>query len=145
MDQMGILPVFQGNAVHDGLKSYQGYDCNCSLCNSHHLRELTFVYERHDPIWPDQMIDLLLKMKKEVELAKEAGKTSIEPEELAQLAKDYQRILALGFAANPPLVPDPEAPKTRGRKKQFFVPRQGHASSAEFEVIFQPCANKGVM
>lgn len=118
MDPMGILPVFQGTAIHDGFKSYTSYSCYHGLCNSHHLRELTFVYERHDPIWSDQMIDLLLKMKKQVELAKEAGKSSLEPENLAQLEKDYQRILDLGFAANPPPVPDPEAPKKRGRKKQ---------------------------
>jgi transposase len=100
------------------LKSYPSYSCHHGLCNSHHLRELTFVYERHDPIWPDQMIDLLLKMKKQVELAKDAGKSSLEPDNLAQLEKDYQRILDLGFAANLPSVPDPEAPKKRGRPKQ---------------------------
>jgi hypothetical protein len=55
------------------------------------------------------MIDWLLKMKRQVELAKEAGKTSLKPENLAQLEKAYQRILDLGFAANPPVVPDPEA------------------------------------
>lgn len=44
-DSMGVLPHFYGRAIHDHWKSYFKYDCLHGLCNSHHLRELTFVYE----------------------------------------------------------------------------------------------------
>ena len=33
MDAMGILPKFEGKAVHDGWKSYQSYECEHFLCN----------------------------------------------------------------------------------------------------------------
>lgn len=43
-DAMVVLPHFYGRAIHDHWKSYFKYDCLHGLCNSHHLRELTFVY-----------------------------------------------------------------------------------------------------
>jgi len=40
MDEAGILPGYQGVAVHDFWKSYLDYDCRHALCNAHLLREL---------------------------------------------------------------------------------------------------------
>src|SRR5271169_6771409 len=45
-DQIGILPRLKGNAVHDNWQPYMKYDCSHSLCNAHHIRELTSVYEQ---------------------------------------------------------------------------------------------------
>ncbi len=46
MNDIGILPAFRGIAVHDGWKPYAAYkDCAHALCNAHHLRELTFLFE----------------------------------------------------------------------------------------------------
>jgi transposase len=39
MDGFGILPVFNGVAVHDGWISYRDYACTHGLCDAHHLRE----------------------------------------------------------------------------------------------------------
>ena len=40
MQAGGILPKFQGNAVHDHWKPYLKFDqCQHSFCNAHHLRE----------------------------------------------------------------------------------------------------------
>ena len=47
MDQIGILPHFTGRAIHDFWKPYLTYECDHGLCNAHHLRELTFLYEQH--------------------------------------------------------------------------------------------------
>lgn len=45
MDEMGILPFYTGIAKHDFWKPYLKYPCGHSLCNAHHLRELTWVME----------------------------------------------------------------------------------------------------
>jgi hypothetical protein len=45
MDDFGILPGFEGTAVHDGWAPYRQYDCTHGLCNAHHLRELIFQAE----------------------------------------------------------------------------------------------------
>ncbi len=58
---LGVLPKFKGILVHDGWKSYQALDCLHSLCNAHHLRELTGVYEQNpeQQAWAKDLMDLL--------------------------------------------------------------------------------------
>ena len=69
MDAMGLLPDFEGIAVHDGWASYGQYTCQHSLCNAYHLRELIFIVEEHNQGWAQEMIDLLVKMNALVNLA----------------------------------------------------------------------------
>ena len=59
MDQANILPHFTGRAVHDGWGSYSHYRCGHALCNAHHLRELTALYEQDTQEWAQQMRTLL--------------------------------------------------------------------------------------
>ena len=47
MDRIGLLLRFQGVLVYDYLKSYFHYRKHHSLCNTHHLRELTLMQERY--------------------------------------------------------------------------------------------------
>ncbi len=65
----GILPNFSRTAVHDHWKSYFNYECNHSLCNAHHIRELTFLHEEYGQDWAKGMIDFLLEVKNEVDKA----------------------------------------------------------------------------
>ena len=119
MDEMGILPAFDGKAIHDGWKSYGGYDeCEHFLCNAHHLRELQLMTERYDQPWAFQMSLLLVTILRQVQATKAEGKTCLSPEQLQAFEARYQAILEQGFAANPLPVLLPDAPKKRGRPKQ---------------------------
>lgn len=109
-DEIAILPGFKGTAVHDFWKSYLNYKCDHALCNVHHLRELTGIMELTGQTWPQEMIDLLLKIKDNV-----AEKENLEPDEINSFETEYDRIVAKGFLENPP--PIKEKGK-RGRTKQ---------------------------
>ena len=77
-EAMGILPEFQGMAVHDFWKPYSQYNCDHALCNAHHLRELTGILEQNQQEWPKDMIDLLIEIKKAVE-EKKAVANQLDP------------------------------------------------------------------
>ena len=49
MDEIGILPSFRGILCHDHWKPYYRYDCIHSLCNAHHIRELTRAWADASP------------------------------------------------------------------------------------------------
>jgi transposase len=119
MNDMGILPQFKGTGVHDGLASYALYEGLChSLCNAHHLRELTFIEERYQQDWAVQMKTLLVKMHRRVEELKASGIEALEPAEITQFEQEYRHILQLGFDANPPDVIPVDQVKPKGRPKQ---------------------------
>ena len=115
MDAAGVLPHFRGRAVHDGYKSYQQYDCSHALCNAHHLRELTALYEQTGALWAKEMRHLLVEIKNAVEAAKQQGKIRLCVLEEAHFEGRYRQLLKQGFAANPAPVP---LPGKRGRPKQ---------------------------
>jgi transposase len=115
MDASDVLPYFTSRAVHDGYKSYQQYDCQHALCNAHHLRELTALYEQTAAPWAEQMRHLLVESKNAVETAKQQGNLRLSVLQEAHFKERYRQLLKQGFAANPP--PDP-LPGKRGRPKQ---------------------------
>ncbi len=113
-DEINILPKFSGIAVHDYWKSYLNYKCDHSLCNAHHLRELTGIFEKTGQAWCQEMIDLLLDIKSVVD-EKRPYTDRLTPEEITGFEKRYHSILEAGFLINPP--PVKEKGK-RGRPKQ---------------------------
>lgn len=120
IDEMNILPQFEGKAIHDGWKSYQNYDCEHFLCNAHHLRELVFISEHYQQAWAIQMLILLCSIKSQVDEARN-HQTPLAPDLLSAFETRYQTILAQGFAANPPPPPPPPTKhrrKSGGRQKQ---------------------------
>ena len=124
MNDIGLLPEYQGVAVHDFWKSYLTYsNCQHSLCNAHLLRELTGIYENDQKQkWAQEMIHLLCEIKDAVDDTKEnTDKTSLTPLQISFFQGVYQQVLDRGFMLNEKLDKEkaPEEPsKKRGRKKQ---------------------------
>ena len=116
MEAGGILPAFQGGAVHDHWSAYLQFDnCHHYFCNAHHLRELQFIVEQYQQSWAADMAQLLLDIKAEVETTP-APAMSLLPDRLAYYETEYDKLVAKGLAANP--IPDQPPPKKRGRPKQ---------------------------
>ncbi len=117
-EALGILAGVRATLVHDGLAGYKGLDCTHSLCNAHHLRELTFVHEQmNEKIWDGwakEMIDVLLQAKRE--LAQSAGPLPLERQ--AWFEAQWDVLLARGERLNPEAMPASAPRGTQGRHKQ---------------------------
>lgn len=119
MDEMGILPLYAGIAKHDCLPPYFKYkDYINSLCNAHHLRELTWAVENLNQVWAQQMCELLLDAKAAVDEAKKNSKTHLELEQLTGFLSRYSSIIALGYEENPFFEIWPPPKGKRGRPKK---------------------------
>ena len=114
IEEMGILPVFSGRAIHDNYSSYPGYDnCSHGLCNAHHLRELLFFSEEQGAIWAMHLGIFLRSAKHHVDILKQQGKTALSNQHWEIYQTRYHQILQLGYENLPP--PPPLKPKARGR------------------------------
>jgi transposase len=114
MDAIGVLPRFQGTAVHDAYASYFGYACSHSLCNAHLLRELTFFSEQMRQPWAEKMAALLLSGKTAIDAAKAQGQSHLPTDFLNRFETQYQALVKEGLSANPKAPPSGK----RGRTKQ---------------------------
>lgn len=95
MQKIGMLTGYKGRCIHDHWDSYFLFDCMHGLCNSHHLRELKFLYEIKKEDWALKMKDCLIAIKESVEYCKNKNRLS------AKLKKyytgRYRRILKQGL------------------------------------------------
>jgi transposase len=115
MDEGGILPLFQGVGIHDHWFLYFAYtQIRHGLCNTHHLRELTFIYEQEKEDWAGRMKDLLIFAKDEVE--KHLDKEILPQQVLNDIEARYMQIMNEGFEYHSRLPPLPKG--KRGRQKQ---------------------------
>jgi len=75
MDAIGIIPKFLGVLCHDHWKAYYKYNkCDHALCNSHHLRELTWSAEEDNQNWALKIREFLKKLN--IIVTKAGGKLS---------------------------------------------------------------------
>lgn len=118
MDEIGILPHLQGYGIHDDWPSYFKYPILHGLCNAHHLRRLKFLEERYPQAWVTEMIDLLVKIKEQVEAAKLASLTCLTQKQMTDFERQYDNLVTLGLQANAPPTLVEGQPKKRGRLKQ---------------------------
>nr|WP_266097275.1 transposase [Candidatus Thiothrix anitrata] len=116
MTAAGILPAFQGVAVHDHWKPYFRFEQVVhSLCGAHLLRELNYFDETLKHQWPAQLKQVLIDAKTAVAEAKDAQQTALSPEQMAELEQRYDQWVNHG------LLIFPEQPKTspkQGKAKQ---------------------------
>lgn len=98
MNEAGILPEFKGILCHDHWKPYFRFNVTHSLCNAHHLRELTRAWEQDSQQWAKNMCELLQDINHAVENAGGSlGKT-----ESKKHRKKYRRLLRLAEKECPP-------------------------------------------
>lgn len=113
MDEMGILPEFQGVLCHDHWKPYYRYDCQHALCNAHHLRELTRASEQDQQAWAQQMRQLL----KEINRAVDQAGGVLSTNDAKHYRQRYGQILQIAQSECPPPIQVPGQVK-RGRLKR---------------------------
>jgi hypothetical protein len=116
MDEIGILPLYQGCLMRDRFLSYDQYDCEQSICGAHLLRDLTRVFEQFKQKWARVMYRVLVAINTVAWYWRNLGATCVPKEIRDRWVARYFRILALGYAAQPPPVPRPAG--KRGRAGQ---------------------------
>jgi transposase len=115
-NEIGILPKFKGVLCHDHWKPYYIMTlCLHSLCNAHHLRELTRAFEQDNQRWAKALMILLLEIKKEVD---KSGKGMLDEALCLAYQTKYLAILKEGRTECPDLPPPLEPKKRRGPIKQ---------------------------
>jgi len=116
-EDIGILPLFKGTAVHDFWRTYLTYDCSHAFCCAHILRELIFLEEEEGEVWAGKMKELLIDAHDAVKKAKAEALNRLKPAQTEHFKKQYHQILDEGFTVNP-LPPARDGPARRGRKKK---------------------------
>jgi transposase len=111
-DAFGLLAVFVGTLVHDGWKPYRDLACTHALCNAHHLRELTYLFEEMGQAWAKRLIDMLVMACHEVA----AAGGPLAADRIAYFRTLYYEILTEGEATNPPAPPSGKRGRTRQSK-----------------------------
>jgi transposase len=101
LNSIGILPHFEGVLCHDHWKPYYRYNCLHSLCNAHHLRELTRSYEQDDQAWAETMRLFLVNLNQIVRDSDDV----LTPEKQTGYIDQYRVILKEGEKESPPPIP----------------------------------------
>ncbi|MBF0142869.1 MAG: IS66 family transposase [Magnetococcales bacterium] len=98
MEDMGVLPLFQGILCHDHWSPYFKFGGNHALCNAHHLRELEWAAEQEKQSWAKSLQDLL----KEACHAKNLSSGCPDPQTAQGFRERYRQILADAETECPP-------------------------------------------
>lgn len=105
-EAFALLEQFQGVLVHDGWIAYKALQCQHALCNAHHLRELTYLFEEQGQEWAADMMELLRHANHRDNVSCADGKlpsyeTRKHQNQVNELRDLYEAILATGEAQNP--------------------------------------------
>lgn len=113
IDAFGVIPNYKGILCHDHWRPYLGYECEHSLCNAHHLRELQWVIDFKGQKWAKSMKRFLSKLQDEVVEA--GGKLSEEV--IKKKVRRYREIIKTAQMECPIYVPAVGS-KKKGKVKQ---------------------------
>src|SRR6266571_3315840 len=116
MDEIGILPLYQGRLMRDRLSSYDHYDCEQSICGAHLLRDLTRVFEQFKQKWARAMYRVLVAMNRVAWYWRNLGASCVPKEIRDRWVARYFRVLTIAYAAQPP--PEPRPAGKRGPQAQ---------------------------
>lgn len=126
MDDIGILPHFTGVMCHDHWKPYYRYECQHSLCNAHHLRELLRAYEQDNQMWAEEMRGYLIALNQEVD---KAGGI-LSPDRQKAVILGYHAILKAGEKESPaPLPVEGKRGRPKKTKSRNLLERLQHYES----------------
>jgi len=107
---IGILPQYEGRAMHDRLNSYDGYGCAHSVCGAHLLRDCLFVAEHDQQPWAQGMYELLVRMQETAQQWRATGAKAVPQAQRDGLVLQYFELLTQGFEAQRQLAPAQTAP-----------------------------------
>jgi transposase len=118
-EDMGILPVYRGTAMHDGWSSYFKFNCKHALCNSHHLRDLIFIHEEEKQDWAKDLINQLIDIKTTVDRRRPIY-SKLDLAEIKDFEEKYDHIIERAKLENPPPIASNSQGqiKKRGKKKK---------------------------
>jgi len=108
MNDMGVLPRFDGILCHDHWKPYYRIDCTHALCNAHHVRELTRAWEQDAQQWAQKLKNLLETINRKVA---DAG-GALDAKESEKYWRKYRKIIKQGEVE----CPEPIMPKKKGKR-----------------------------
>ena len=108
MNDMGVLPRFDGILCHDHWKPYYRIDCTHALCNAHHVRELTRAWEQDAQQWAQKLKNLLETINRKVA---DAG-GALDAKESEKYRRKYRNIIKQGEVE----CPEPIRPKKKGKR-----------------------------
>ena len=116
MDDMNVIPSYQGILVHDHWTPYNKYtNCSHSYCNAHILRELNGITEKENVLWSEDMHRLLINMNRAVHKAKDSTKKALTNTQIHKFTLNYEKIIKSAESYYPP--PNNILKKARGRPK----------------------------
>jgi transposase len=102
MHDIGVLPFYEGRLMHDFWKPYNEFGCDHSLCNVHHLRDLTFCNEIEKSSWAGDAKQLLSDLHEKVMIAKiDVRATSLSKGQLKYWSKKYDDLMKVGLRMHP--------------------------------------------
>lgn len=140
---MGLLQQFQGNLVHHVWMPYKALACQNALCNAHHLRQLTYLFEEQGQVWAGDMIRLLTHANHTDNLnGTEANVPGYGGEmyqgQVSYLRHLYDAILTQAELVNPTAGPTCKRGRTKQSKAVNLIERLRHYSDEVWRFMTAP-------